>query len=663
MKNTKFKRLFEPVCIGKLVIKNRTAMAPMGILGLVNPDGTITQRAIDYYTERAKGGIGLIITSLFKVENKIEKIVGAYEPLITPPAKFSLGELAESVHYYGAKIFIQLTAGFGRVVGGGLIDHGTKPVSASANPTYWRPHILARELKTEEVRRLIEGFGHAAEIVAEAEIDGIELHGHEGYLFDEFTTPIWNRRTDQYGGSLENRLRFPIEVLNVIKARVGKDFPVVYRFGLKHYMKGPWMGALGQGDYVEAGRDIPEGLKMAVLLERAGFDALHVDAGCKDSLYWAHPPAYQPYGCMVDMAAQAKKVVRIPVIAVGKLGIPEVAEGVLEEGKADIIAMGRSLLADPDWPIKVREGRVEEIRPCLWCHDGCLGRMVEKPLSCAVNPETGRERLYELRRIEKPKKVLIAGGGVAGMEAARVSASRGHKVTLYEKSAKLGGHLIEASVPDFKQDLRRLLDWYSYQLRNLRVKVRLNTNLSPRLVKKEKPDIIVVATGSKPVIPEIPGIEKQIVTTCSDLLLGRKKAGKEVVVVGGGLVGCESALWLSKQGRKVTIVEVLLEIASGVHHAQRTMLLDLLLRDQVDIITNSSVQEIMDNGVMVVDSQSKKSMIKCDTVALALGLIPNKALFNSLKEDTERLYEIGDCKEPRKILHAVWDGYHIGRGI
>lgn len=657
----KFRKLLEPVRIGKASIKNRMAMAPMGILILVNPDGSVSQRSIDYYVERAKGGVGLIITSLFKVENEIERIDAIYEPLVTPMAQFSLGELAESVHYYGTKIFIQLTAGFGRVIGGILIDDGVKPVSASDIPAYWRPHVTARGLTTEEVQRLIEDFGRAAEIVAKAGIDGIELHGHEGYLFDQFTTTLWNKRTDQYGGSLENRLRFPTEVLNIIKKKLGKDFPVVYRFGLKDYIKGHWSGALDKTGYVEAGRDIAEGLKMAQLLEKAGFDALHVDAGCYDSWYWAHPPVYQPYACMVDMAAEAKRVVKIPVIAVGKLGIPELAEKVLEEGKADIIAMGRTLLADPYWPMKVQEGRLEEIRPCLWCHEGCLGRMLEKPLSCAVNPATGREKLYQLLPAEKPKKILIAGGGVAGMEAARISASRGHKVTLYEKMGKLGGHLVGASVPEFKQDIGKLVDWYGRELKKLRVQIRLKTEATQELVKRQKPDAVIIATGSRSIIPEIPGIKKPIVATCIDLLLKKKKAGREVVVVGGRLVGCETALWLSRQGKKVTIVEMLPEIASGVHHGQKIMLLALLDQNNVKILTDTSLEEVTDEGVVMVDRQSKKNTLTCDRVALAL--IPEKALYHSLVDEISKLYEIGDCRDPRKILHAIWDGNAIGREI
>ena len=277
----------------------------------------------------------------------------------------------------------------------------------------------------------------------------------------------------------------------------------MYRFGLKHYIKGLQSGALKGEHFIEAGRDIEEGLEMAKLLEEAGFDALHVDAGCYDSWYWAHPPVYQEHGCMVDMAARVKNVVKIPVVAVGRLEVPEIAEKVVEEKKADIIALGRGLLADPYWPIQVQEGRIEDIRPCLGCHDACFERFFvnSRPLCCTVNPAVGRERLYRLTSAEKREKVVVVGGGVAGMEAARVAAIRGHSVTLYEKGKDLGGHVIEASVPEFKKDLRRLLHWYEGQLRKLGVDTRLEMEASPTLIERDKPNVVLVATGSEPILP------------------------------------------------------------------------------------------------------------------------------------------------------------------
>ena len=655
----KFEKLFQPMSIGKVDIKNRIAMAPMGITGLVDPDGRFTQRAIDFYNERAFGDVGLIIGGDTRV-TALEPPSGM--PFISPETSPLFGELAESVHYYGTKIFIQLALGDGRVLNGPAIDRGFKPVSASAIPAFWRPNVTTRALTTDEVEELVRALGDAAGLLKTAGIDGVELHGHEGYIFDQFATAIWNKRNDKYGGRLEDRLRFAIEALNAIKDKAGKDFPVIYRYGLKHYMKALWVGALRRQGYVETGRDIGEGLEMAKLLEKAGFDALHVDAGCYDSWYWPHPPIYQPHGCMVDMAAEVKKVVAIPVITVGKLGIPELAEKVLKEGKADMVALGRALLADPHWPKKVRSGAVEEIRPCIGCQDGCIYRIMEdpKPLSCAVNPAAGRERLYTLEVIKQPKRVLIAGGGIAGMEAARVSAIKGYEVTLLEAGERLGGHLIAGSVPDFKQDIGRLLDWYNNQLKRLGVKIRLQVEATPELIKNGKPDKVIVATGSTAIVPDVRGIEKPIATICMDLLLGKKKAGESVVVIGGGLVGCETALWLANQGKRVTIIEALPEMATGrIFYAKRMMLLDLLREKEVEFMPNTTLDEVMDEDVNVVDRNFSRKTIMCDTVALALGLKPERKLYESLRGESFDLYLIGDCKEPRNIMEAIWDGYHV----
>jgi 2-enoate reductase len=658
-----YPKLFEPVNIGKVTIKNRIAMAPMGIVGLTDPDGNPTQRAIDYYIERARGGVGLIITSLFKVENEIEGMVDRIE-LISNTSRAPFGELCEAVHGLGTKVFVQLTAGFGRVARSGRFHD--KPMSASAIPNYWDPSITCRPLTIGEIEQIVKSFGSAAKILATAGVDGIELHGHEGYLFDQFTTAIWNKRTDKYGGDLRNRLTFPIEVLNEIKKRAGPDFPVQYRFGLKHYMKRLNAGALKGEDFVEAGRDIEEGLEMAKLLEKAGFDALHVDAGCYDSWYWAHPPTYQEHGCMVDMAEKAKEVTKIPITAVGRLEIPELAEKIIAEGKADMVALGRGLLADSYWAVKVEEGRTEDIRPCIGCH-GCFGRFgAGRPLSCTVNPACGREQLYKLSQAEKPRKVLVVGGGVAGMEAARAAATRGHKVTLYEKGKSLGGHLIEASVPDFKKDLKRLENWYESQLKKLGVETKLETEASKAVIDKENPDVVIIATGSKPIIPDLPGIKRANVFTCIDLLLGKKKAGKTTVVIGGGLVGCETALWLAQQGKEVTIVEMLPKLMTRdpeVPHMNRAMLLDLLAVNKVNIVTGASVQEITEEGALVFDKDLGRKVIKADSIVLALGLKSNDTLYKTLTGKVANLYALGDCQDPRDIMGAVWDGYEVGRTV
>lgn len=661
----KFERLLEPIKIGKVEIKNRVAMAPMGVVGLLNPDRTPGPRMLDYYLERARGGVGLIITGLFKVENEAEHFEDVFS-LISPQGLAPFSELAESVHSLGTKIFVQLTAGFGRVVAPRRL-HGTQPVSASAIPYYWDPRQTCRELKTEEVEKLVKAFGSAARILAAAGIDGVELHGHEGYLFDQFTTALWNKRKDKYGGSLERRLRLPIEVLKEIKEKAGPDFPVQYRFGLKHFVKALNSGALPGEKFTEAGRDIEEGLQMAQMLEAAGFDSLHVDAGCYDSWYWPHPPVYQKPALMVDMAAAAKKVVRIPVIAVGKLSIPEVAERVIAEGRADMVAFGKGLLADAFWVKKLEEGKAERIRPCIGCHDGCMGRIMKgKPLSCAVNPATGRERSYHLERAERPKKVAVIGGDPAGLEVARVAALRGHKVILWEKADRLGGHLLEASVPDFKKDLARLLDWFKGELETLGIEIRTGREVKPSLIKQENPEVTIIATGSKPIIPDIPGVENGQVVMASDLLLGRREVGRKILVLGGGLIGCETALWLARQGKQIILVEILHDLLSAgipVQHMNRLMLLDLLKFHRTEVLTNTSLLEILEDGVILKDQSSQRKSLPADGIVLAVGLEPEKGLYETLRGQIPNLYLIGDARNPQNVLNAVWDGYEIGRMI
>jgi 2-enoate reductase len=658
----KFERLFESIKIGRIEIKNRIAMAPMGIGGLVNPDGSPGPRAVDYYIERARGGVGLIITSYFKVENVVESL-RVVVPSISRHAVGPFTELAEAIHSLGARIFVQLTAGFGRVLFPSRLQG--QPVSASTIPHYWNPRQTCRELKTEEVEQLVKAFGDAAEILSAAGVDGVELHGHEGYLFDQFTTALWNRRTDKYGGDLERRLTLPFEVLKEIKGRVGPGFVVQYRFGLKHYVKALNSGALPGEQFVEAGRDIEEGLQMARMLEAAGFDSLHVDAGCYDSWYWAHPPVYQRPGFMADMAAAAKKVVRIPVVAVGKLADPDLANRIIAEGKADMVAIGTGLLTDPFWVKKVREGDQGRIRPCIGCYDGCMGRITRgKPLSCAVNPATGRERSYRLERAVRPRRVMVVGGGPAGMEAARVASMRGHHVVLYEKDRRLGGHLLEASTPDFKKDLANLLGWYEKELTILSLDILVGQEASPEMIRKENPEVTILATGSMPIIPGVPGIGSEKVFTAVDLFRGKKRAEGKVLVLGGGLIGCEAALWLAQQGKKVTIVEILGDLMKGgipVQHMNRLMLLDLLKFHEVEILTNTSLLEVGENGVDLLVGDSGRRNFPADTIVLAVGLKPDRKLYQRLRGEIPNLYAIGDSRDAQNIKNSIWDAYEVAR--
>ncbi len=655
----RMQKLFQPGRIGKLSIRNRIVMAPMGLIGLTEPDGRILQRAIDYYTERAKGGVGLIVTGLFlpilDIESgPLKKLGISLIPRVDSPDVIPLlRELTDSVHRYGAKIAIQLTAGFGRVLNPhllALIGIDTT-VGPSAMPNVWDLKVITRELTTEEVEAIVRSFITAAEIVKAAGFDAVELHGHEGYLMDQFTTSLWNKRKDKYGGDLDGRLRFSLEIIRNIKEIAGKDFPVIYRYAINHY--------------IEGGRGVEESLEIARRLEKAGVDALHVDAGCYDDWYWPHPPIYQPPGCMVDMAEKAKRVVGIPVIAVGKLGYPELAERILREEKADFVAMGRSLLADPEWPLKVKEGRLEDIRPCIGCHDGCLARVISgAAISCAINPATGNEKEFTVTLAEKPKSVLVVGGGIAGMEAAMVAALRGHGVTLYEKRDRLGGHLIEGSVPAFKSDIKLLNDYYTTQLGKLGIKIELRKEVTPELVQKMKPDVAIIATGSTMIVPEITGIEKSIVVSAIDLLLGRKKAGERVVIAGGGLIGCETAIYLAQQGKRVTIVEMLEEIIPDVFEANKQYLFKMLAENGVNVLTNTNLVRVKDDGAVVINQFRRyEAKLPADTIVIAMGLKPERGLVKALEGKVKELHTIGDCEGPGRIMDAVWGAFNITRTL
>ena len=669
MVDSKYSNLFKPIKIGELEIKNRIAMSPMHIFGLTTLGGAFSQRAIDYYIERARGGTGLIITGITKVENEIEKRpINSIPCLSINPIHFiqTASELTEGVHAYGARIFIQLTAGFGRV--GEPWDILGQPIAPSAIPNYWDPTITCREMATEEVERLVKAFGKAAKVAVMAGFDGIEIHAmHEGYLIDQFTIAMFNRRTDKYGGNLRGRLTLPIEIFNEIKKEAGADFPVQLRYSIKSFIKDWRQGGLPVEEFKEAGRDIEEGLEAARILEGAGYDAFNADAGSYEAWYWAHPPLYQTHGLYLPLTEKLKKVVTVPVIVAGRMEIADLATAAINEGKADMVSLGRGLLADPYWPTKVLEEKIDRIRPCLACQDGCGGRIgLGRPLSCAVNPACGREREYAIQPAHEIKRIMVIGGGVAGMEAARVAAIRGHSVSLYEKNRKLGGHLIASSVPEFKEDVARLLKWYETELVELGVQIYLNREATSELALQEKSNVVIVATGSKSIIPDIPGIDSEKITTATEVLLGKTKIKEPVVVIGGGLTGCETALWLAQQGRKVTIVEMLDELMSigmPVHHANKTMLLDLLKFHKVNVLTNTSPFRVTDDEIELIDNCFRRSTLQVGTVVIAVGLESDQKLYQSLVDKIPHVYLIGDAKQPRNIMHAIWDAYEVARNI
>jgi 2-enoate reductase len=644
--------LFKPGKIGKLEIKNRIVMAPMGTTGLVDLDGRYSQRGIDYFVARAKGGVGLIETGLMAVDVEIEKRArgpwSGYPRADSPVYIARLNELADAIHEYGAKIAAQLTAGFGRVARGAILISGWA-IAPSPQPCFWNPNIIARGLSTEEIEKLVRAFGVAATTIKMAGFDAIELHGHEGYLLDQFMTSKWNQRTDKYGGNLEGRLRFPLEVIESIRKAAGPDFPIIYRIAARHY--------------VEGGRDIEESIEIAKRFEEAGVDCLHIDCGCYESWNWAHPPLYMERAPVIESIAEIKKAVNVPIIAVGRMGYPELAEKVLAEGKADFIALGRQLLADPEWPNKVKEKQFGDIRPCIGDHDGCMGRIFEgKYLSCTVNPQTGMEREFTIKPSLQKKYVLVIGGGPAGMEATRVAALRGHKVTLWEKNGRLGGNLIPAAVPEFKSDVKNLLEYLSSQIEKLEVQVELNKEGTPELIMNSKADEVIVATGATPIFLDIPGYEKKQVTTAVDLFLGKKEAGERVVIIGGGVIGCEVALWLAQKAKRVTIIEVLEDIMVDVFQSNKQQLSQMLAEANVTIMRSVRILEITDKGIAIENLKGKK-LVEADTIVMAAGLKPENTLIDRLKTVHFPIHCIGDCTTPRRIQGAIWEGFKLGLRI
>lgn len=658
-----YPELFNPTKIGNVVIKNKLSMAPMGPVGYADANGALNQRIQDYYVERAKGGIGLIITGICNVDMDMEKMAkpGLPSPTQAPLAFIhSAYQMNERIHAYGSKVFIQLTGGLGRSALPGFVS---KFIAPSENENRFDPNIVHREMTKEEIQTLIKKFVAAAVISKKSGFDGVEVHAvHEGYLLDQFAISFFNKRTDEYGGSLENRLRIATDIVRGIKAACGKDFPVSLRYSLKSCMKGLRKGGLPGEEYEEVGRDIEEGIEAAKILVEAGYDALNVDAGTYDSWYWNHPPMYFEEGMYREFGKILKQHVDVPIILAGRMENPDMAVEALKDS-CDIIGLGRQLLTDPEYPQKVRTGRLDEIRPCLGCHEGCLGRISNAPVSCAVNPACGREKIYGLTPALKQKHFLIVGGGVAGMEAARVLAQRGHQITLCEKTNNLGGNLIPGGAPNFKKYDIALVDWYKKQLELLDVTVKLNCEIDVSNIDSYNADEIIVATGSIPIKASFDGPEN--VVNANDILLGKEKAGKDVVIIGGGLVGCETGLWLAQKGSNVTIIEMTKDILGGPHglpHMNRYMLEDLLEYHNVNIKTNTKVEAINGKKVLVRNEDVTNDII-ADTVISAIGYKENNDLYKKLKEQPLPIYNIGDSQKVNNIMYAIWNSYELAREL
>ena len=662
----KYQKLFEPIKIGKLEIKNRYAMAPMGPLGLGDCEGGWNDRGIDYYTRRAQGGIGLIITGVTFSDTEVEKPSFPNTPNSTyNPVQFvrTSREMTERVHAYGAKIFLQMSGGFGRVTIPTNLGE-FPPVSASAIPHRWLDKTC-RPLTVEEIHGIVKSFGNGAFNAKRAGFDGVEIHAvHEGYLIDQFAISFFNQRNDEYGGSLENRLRFAREIREEIARTCGPDFPVALRFSLKSMIKDWREGALPGEKFEEKGRDIAEGIEAAKLLEQYGYDALDVDAGTYDAWWWNHPPMYMEKAPYKEFARITKENVKIPVIMAGRVDNPDTALDCLEKDVCDMISLGRPTLADPDIVNKIRTGKLAQIRPCISCQEGCMGRIQTYSLiNCAVNPQAGKERLNKLNPVVRRKKVLVVGGGVAGCEAARVLAERGHEPVLYESTDRLGGNLIPGGAPSFKEDDLALAKWYADELNRLGVKVHLNTKAGEKEILDKSYDAVIMATGSRPKRFSLGDDDK--VYSAEEVLLGKKDAGNTVVVVGGGLVGCELALDLAMKGKKVTIVEALgklLAVNGPLCSANREMLEKLIPFNGIDVCCNAKVTGFK-NGVLCAETAGGKKEFKADSVVLCVGYSSENSLYNQFKNCLDEVYLLGDARQVSNIMYAIWDAFEVANNI
>lgn len=661
-----YAKLFTPVKVGSITIKNRFAMGPMGPLGLSDAEGGWNQRGIDYYTERAKGGTGLIITGVTFSDCEVETQSMPNCPNSTyNPVHFvrTSKEMTERVHAYGAKIFLQMSGGFGRVTIPTNLGE-FPPVAPSAIPHRWLDKTCT-PLTVEQIRSIVKSFGDGAYNAKRGGFDGVQIHAvHEGYLIDQFAISMFNLRTDEYGGSLENRLRFAREIVEEIKERCGQDFPVTLRFSLKSMIKDWRVGALPGEEFEEMGRDIEEGLEAAKLLESYGYDALDTDVGTYDAWWWSHPPMYQEKGLYREYCELVKKVVKIPVFCAGRMDNPDMALEAIENNVCDVVELARPLLADPDYVNKLRSGRISEIRPCISCHEGCMGRISEfSMLNCAVNPQAARERVTAYNPIVKPKKIMVIGGGVAGCEAARVLATRGHKPEVFEKNDRLGGNLLPGGAPDFKEDDSALANWFTNELNRLQVPVTLNHLVTKEEVLAGGYDAVIVATGSTPKVFSLG--DDAHVYTAADVLMGEKDCGDTTVVIGGGLVGCETALWLAKQGKKVTVIEALdaiMQQNGPLCHSNKDMLQALLPYNGVEIITAAKVDSY-NAGKLSYTVSGETKELTCDSVILSVGYKEEDSLYQELQFDIPEIYLLGDAKKVANIMYAIWDAFEVANHI
>ncbi|MBP7736795.1 MAG: FAD-dependent oxidoreductase [Spirochaetes bacterium] len=648
----KLSTLFSPLMIGTMEIKNRIAMAPMAT-DFAEGDGTVSQRLIDYYEARARGGVGLIILEVCTIDGMspyIPRTVGLWDDSFVPGLK----RLTDAVHSHGARVIPQIAHPGPESLA--PLFNGTAAVGPSAGIVNNLTRMKCRELSAKEIDGIIEQFGEAARRAREAGFDGLEFHAAHSYMLaGSFLSALRNRRVDSYGGGLEGRLRFPLEAINAMKEKAGKDFPITMR--------------LSAEEQVAGGREIRETEYIASLFAEAGVSGFHMSSGVYPDLSWrVIPPTGTPFGLNVKGAAEIRKAVPVPVMVVGRIVEPGMAEDIVRRGDADMVVLGRALLADPAWPAKAAAGDWDDIAPCIGCGLGCVrNRESGGDMTCIVNPALGREAEMEIRRAPHGKKVMIAGAGPAGLEAARVAALAGHDVHCYEKEAVPGGQFILAAVPPGKQELCKVTQYLASRAEKAGASIILGVEVTPELVAREKPDALVVATGARARRPAIAGADGANVFTAHEILAGTVDlAPGKALIIGGGMVGCEAASFLANTGdnitigrTEVTIVEMTDAVGADMFSEGRELLMEKLRRKEVRIVTGATVREITADGALF---EGREAISGMDYIVLAMGAEPVNDLSASSAAVAE-VHVIGDAVEARQVLEAIREGSEAGRKL
>ena len=681
--NPKYQALFTPWKIGNVEIKNRIVQCSMGgtsLFGWLEPCH-FDKEAANHLLERSKHNVGLVLPGMQCVRDTMGK-----RWLYQNDKMFrELAEWMPEFHKYGGKLFVQLAAGFGRSMAindmmVNLLKNPTlgklaKPfldveyccASASETPNRWAEGINSRPMTVEEIHEMVEAFGKTAKKLRDAGVDGVEIHAvHEGYLLDQFTIANWNYRKDEYGGSFENRFRFPVEIVQCIHRYAGEDFPVSLRYSVVSKTKGWCKGAMPGEEYVEFGRDMEESEKAVKYLEEAGYAMFNCDNGTYDAWYWAHPPQYMPDNCNITEVEHIKNYTNAPVVCAGRME-PAFAAQEIEAGRIDAVAIARQNLVDPEWVDKILEGREENIKPCIRCHNGCFNfakykgtaniQSMEDSLHlarCALTPPTMQHERYKIVPTKNPKKVAIVGGGIGGMECALVLKRRGHVPTIFEKTGELGGMFLTASAMSFKENDRELVQWYLREIGRQGIDVRFHAEVND-LGTLRGYDEIIVATGSVPRnMPDVKGFDRTV--TLTELLREKKEVGDKVMFFGGGQSACEAAYEMILQRKHPMIVEYAKDLvpAQNVCLANASFLRDMMEYKNVPVYLESTITEIGDGYVIVRYKDGTTENVACDNVVNGIGFVPTP-----VGEKARNVHRVGDCVAIGNLRTAIWRAWDV----